>query len=446
MIKIKRIVWLAIAVIMMGYQAYGIDLSPVDNEDTIKNKIEKTYGINIIIPDDDDYTEFINILEKNIKKFPDNIIKEITDYYLNKGLVTKVILDKTEVIEDFFSVSGIDENTVNIYIKALESSLYSESCYASEQAVLHEFSHFISHYVFEIYDLKELEKEFRKLDADYAKGVWNEKYKEFVNNNSALSFEVEVAHLIWYAEANPSILRNINGGDIAVIHSKLRLLAAEFDKIFSSISLDTKLWLDAIPQTPQDWAKDKIADMKEKSLIPEEFNGLYDAYIYRGDFYKLILNMLHVKFGETYLNNYFDIKDYEEHLALDPVKGEVFVADGVNYTSYYNFLKNNGSALYEAYKMGILSMDSLYEPEGYISRLEIARLLAYIVNELGINISDYETVDYIDIDQIAENEKPFICIAAGKGYIKGDGLNFKPFDYCTYQEAYIIINRLYNSL
>ena len=96
--------------------------------------------------------------------------------------------------------------------------------------------------------------------------------------------------------------------------------------------------------------------------------------------------------------------------------------------------------------MGILSIDSLNEMEGHMSRLEVAKLLTYIANLLDVNISDYKTVNYIDIDKVSENDKPFIYIAAGKGFIKGDGLSFKPFEYCTYQEAYIIINRLYNSL
>jgi len=274
------------------------------------------------------------------------------------------------------------------------------------------------------------------LNEGYEYGVWNRDY----------SFEDEMAHIIWYAEANPSILRNINVRDSAVIYAKLKLLAAELDKVFNSVSVNSKLWLDAIPQVPQDWAKDTIADMKEKSLIPEEFNGLYEAYISREDFYKLILNMLHMKFGENHLNNYFNITDYEEHLALDPVKGKIYVADGMNYTSYYEFLINSSNALNEAYQMGILSMDSINELEGHMSRLEVAKLLVYIANLLDVNISDYKTVNYIDIDKVLENEKPFIYITAGKGLIKGDGLNYKPFEYCTYQEAYIIINRLYNSL
>jgi hypothetical protein len=63
-----------------------------------------------------------------------------------------------------------------------------------------------------------------------------------------------------------------------------------------------------------------------------------------------------------------------------------------------------------------------------------------------MNISEFQTVSFNDIEQVAENEKPYIYIAADKGFIKGDGLNFKPFNYCTYQEAYLILNRFYNSL
>lgn len=445
MIKIKKIICLVICIGLIGTQAFGSSNSY--NEFDIKNNIEKTYGINIIIPEGADNSEFIDILEKNIKKFPDNIIKEITGYYLSKGIATNVVLDKTEIIKDLFTLSIIDESSVNIYIKTLEGSLYSESYYASEQVMIHNFSHFISDYIHEIYNFDKLKDEFNKLNEDFEYGTWSEKhFKVFVNRQSATSFEDDIAHLIWYAEANPSILRNINGGDNAIIHEKLKLLAEEFSKIFNSITANTKLWFDAIPQTPQCWAKDTIAEMKNKSLIPEEFNGLYEAYINREDFYKLILNMLYIKIGENELNKYFNLVDYEEHVALDPVNGEVFVTDGMDYTTYYKFLANSNNSLYQAYQMGILNADSFNEPEGYMTRLEIAKLLAYIANEMGMNISEFEIVNYNDIEQVAENEKPYIYIAADKGFIKGDGLNFKPFDYCTYQEAYIILYRFYNSL
>lgn len=450
MIKINRILCLVICISFLGTQVFGFSDMMDYKELNIKNNIEKSYGINIIIPEDSDYDDFIDcmlILEKSIKKYPDNIIKEITDYYLNKGIVINVILDKTENIKDLFSVSINDESSVNIYIKTLESSLYSESCSASEEAMIHELGHFISDYLFEIYDFNILKAEFDKLNEGYKYGSWGSDYcKLFVNRHSATSFKDEIADLIWYAEAHPSTLRNINDGNNAIIHEKISLLAEIFNETFNSISENTKLWLDAIPQKPQDWAKDIVAEMKTTSLIPEEFNGLYDAYISREDFYILILNMLHNKMGEDNLNNYFNIMDYEEHVALDPVNGEVFVDDGLNYTSYYNLLCNNNEVLYQAYHMGILNAESFIEPEGYLTRLEIAKNLVYIGNELGMDISNYEIINYNDLQQVTENERPYIYIAASKGFLKGDGLNFKPFDYCTYQEAYIILMRFYNNL
>lgn len=448
MIRIKRILCFVICIGILGTQAFGFSHTTDYKDVNIKNNLEKTYGINIIVPENSDYKYFIDcmlMLEKSIKKFPDNLIKEITDYYSGNGIETNVILDKTENIKDLFLVSENDGSTVNIYIKTLESSLYSESFFVSEEAMIHELAHFISDYMFKIYNFDKIKKEFDKLNVNYSYGTWGEGYcKVFVNKHSATSFKDEVADIIWYAEAHPSVIRNINGGNTEIIHKKLSMVAEAFNEAFYSVSEDTRLWLDAIPQDPQTWAKDIIAEMRNASLIPEEFDGLYDAYISREDFYKLVLNMLHKKIGEDNLNDYFHIMDYEEHVALDPVNGEIFVDDGINYISYYNLLCNNNDILYRAHNMGILNSELFKEPDGYMTRLEIAKVLVYIGNELGMNFSDYEVIDYNDLEKVAENEKPYIHIAASKGFLKGDGLSFKPFDYCTYQEAYIILMRFYN--
>jgi hypothetical protein len=448
MVKIMRIICLIICMTMIGTQVFAFgDAS--DNLD-IKSDIEKRYGINIIIPGDVDLGEFndgMSTLEKCIRRFPSGIIKEITDFYLQKGIVVNVIFDKTEIIRDLFSQDREDENSVNIYIKTLETSLYSESCHASEQAVMHELSHFISNYIIENHDLTKLKKDFDRLNKGYEYGSWGENYGEaFINKHAATSFREETADLIWYAEVNPSFVRSINNGNNTIIHEKIKLLAKEFDLIFDSITDKTKLWLDAIPQTPQAWAKGIIGEMKANLLIPDEYDGLYEAYIEREDFYKLMLNMIGIKAREKNLDAYFDLGTYEEHVALDPLKGEVYVSDGMTYTNYYNYLTKSTDALYQAMQMGIINTDSVNESQAYMTRVEIAKALVSIGNELGMDISDYEVLAYNDIDKVADSDKPYIYIAANKGLLRGDGLNFKPYDYCTYQEAYVILNRLYKSL
>lgn len=448
MIKFKRILCLVLCLSLFAGQAFGYANLVVPSDTDIINKIEKTYGVNIILPEDSDYKYFSDcmlILERSLKKFPQNMIKEITDYYNSKGIKTNIILDKTENIEDLFSLSVNDDSSVNIYIKALKGSLYSESCFASEEAVIHDLGHFISDYVFKIYDFKKIEGQFNRLNGEYKYGTWEEGYcKVFVNKHSAASFKDDVSDLIWYAEAHPSKLRNINMWEGSVIHDKLSLIRGVFDEVFSSVSENTRLWNDAIPQKPQAWAESAIWEMKNSSLIPEEFNGLYDAYITREDFYLLVLNLLNKKVGQDNIDKYFQMADYEEHLALDPVKGEIFVDDGVRQSSYYNSLCTNNETLNLAYHMGIINSEYYKEPEAYMTRLEIAKILVYIGSQLGVDFTNYQPLAYKDLEEVAENEKPYIYMAAGKGVLRGDGLNFKPFDYCTYQEAYIILMRFYN--
>ncbi len=76
----------------------------------------------------------------------------------------------------------------------------------------------------------------------------------------------------------------------------------------------------------------------------------------------------------------------------------------------------------------------------------MVKLLSYIGNELGMDISDYEAVDYDDISEVKDSDKPFIYFAASKGLLRGDGTNIKPYDYCTYQETYLMLMKFYNLL
>ncbi len=424
-----RILCLVICICLLGTQAYALS-GNTDSEYTMKNNLEKMYGINILIAQEDegDFIDCLQAIERSLKKFPHNIIKEITDYYLKKGIVTNVIIDKTENIKDLFT-GYRNKDASNIYIKVLDSSLHSGSCFISEESIMHEIGHFISNYLVKTSDLSQLKKEFEKLNKGYMYGTWDSDYCQvFINKHSANSFEDEISDLIWYAETHPSVLRNMDGGDITTIHKKIKLLAQVLEDNFNSISQNTKLWYDAIPQKPQGWAKEIIEEMKNASLIPEEFKGMYEAYISRKDFYRLVINLLNNKIGEENLTNYFGVIKYEECVALDPVKGVFIDEDNIH----------------EAYPMELLSTEFFNNPEGFMSRLEIAKILIYIGSKLGMDITGYEVIEYRDISLVEETERPYIYLAASKGLLKGDGLNFKPYDYCTYQEAYIILMRFCN--
>ena len=81
-----------------------------------------------------------------------------------------------------------------------------------------------------------------------------------------------------------------------------------------------------------------------------------------------------------------------------------------------------------------------------MTRLEAAKLFSYIGNELGMDISNYTVIDYNDISDVKETEKPLIYFAASLDLFKTDESGFRPSDYCTYQEAYMMLMKFYEIL
>lgn len=437
---------------MLNSQAYGFTkIMEPPNESDIKINIEEKYGINIIIKEengDANYTECLLVLERSLRRFPEGVINEITDFYNKNGISTNVVINETELIRDLFSEYTLNGESANVYINALKSSLYSDACIASEESLVHELGHFVSDYLYKVYGYEKLKTDFKNFNKDYEYGLWGDGYDDvFINKHSAMSFNDEVADLIWYTEVHPELLRNISGGEKEIIHEKVEFLADIFDQCFNSITEDTRLWMEAVPQKPDEWAAESIYAMKSASLIPEKFEGIYDAYITREDFYTVALNIIEKKLGKDAFNKSFNISVQEEHVNLDPVRGEIFVDDGMSHMFTDVLLCSSKELIYEAYQMGLITHDGMgLLPEGYMTRLEIARLFTYIGNELGMDISDYEVVNYDDISNVKDSEKPFIYFAASTGILKGYDNSFKPYDYCTYQEAYIMLMRLYNIL
>lgn len=452
MVTLKKILFIILCFCLLNSQAYGFEkVMEPPYESDLEINIEKDYGINIIIVEEDkclDYKDCLLVLERSLRKFPEGVIKEITDHYAINGISTNVIINRTEKIMDLFSEYIIDDESANVYINALQSSLYSDYCVASEDSLAHELGHFVADYIYKVYGYEKLKIDFENFNEGYTYGQWEDDYiNVFINKHSAMSFKDEVADLIWYSEVHPESLRNISGGENEIIHEKVEFLAGVFDQCFNSITENSKLWVEAIPQKPDEWAADSIAVMKSASLIPVEFDGIYDAYITRENFYALALNIIERKFGEENFNKYFNINTQEEHVILDPVKGEIFIDDGMSNVFTDVLLCSNKELIYETYQMGLINHEIMeLPPDGYMTRLEVAKLFNYMGNQLGMDISDYHAVYYDDIYSVKESDRPFIYFAASKGLLKGYGSSFKPYDYCTYQEAYIMLLRLYNIL
>jgi len=450
MIKIKRLLCAAITFCFIGTAAYGYTYEPL-GEDIVNDNLKEDYGINIVIPNNEDsvkYKDCMTVLDRGLRKLPAGMIKEITGFYSNIGVSTNIIVGRTEKISDLFSEYKLDEKSADIYIYTMQNSLYYDNCVASEEGLIYEIGQYVRDYLFTTYGYDKIKSEFDKLNAGYEYGAWGEGYdKVFINKHSALSFKDEITDMIWYAEAHPDILRNINGGNYTVVHEKIEYLASIIDQSLSSITHDTKLWQDALPQKPDEWALDAIKAMEKASLIPEELEGIYNSYITKEDFYILTLNIIENKLGKEKFSKYFGVINQEDSMSIDPVKGEIYV-DGRtgNSSTDAEACYEKEKRLYEAYQIGFMDEEWKRDSDEYVTRLEISKLLSYIGNELGMDISNYEAVDYDDISDVKESERPFIYFVTSKGLLKGNGTSFKPYEYCTYQEIYLMLMRFYDLL
>ncbi|HBV68246.1 MAG TPA: hypothetical protein DEF04_08730 [Clostridiales bacterium] len=441
MIIIRRILCIALALCLIGNSVYGFTNKTL-NEDATKTNLEETYGINIVIPDGEEYKDYgdcMMVLECGLRRFPNGVIKEITNYYLDNKITTNIILSKTEKVGDLFYEYKLNTGSADIHLNVLKNSLYHDTCAASEESLVREMSHFAGDYIFRIYGHEKIKKEFDKFNEGYPYGTWGEGYdKVYANKHSAMSLRDEVADLIWLAVTRPDVLRNASNGDYSVIHKKIEYLASVADQCFVSVTPESRLWLEAIPQKPDEWALEVIKTMKEASLIPEEFDGVYNSYITKEDFYTLALNITESKLGEEEFVQSFEIINQENNVAIDPVKGEAFVNKSE---------KTHGEKrLQEAYQMGLIDESWRSVSKEYMTRLEAAKLFSYIGNELGMDISDYKVIDYNDISDVKETEKPLIYFAANLGLFDSDEADFRPSDFCTYQEAYMMLMKFYDIL
>jgi hypothetical protein len=433
---------------MLNFPAYGFaeTIEPLD-ESEIKTNIEEEYGIKIIYSQDDkniDYMDCMLVLERSLRKFPEGVIKEITDYYSQMGIETNVVINKTEKIADLFSEYVLADKSATVYINALQNSMYNDECVASEESTVYEISHLISDYMYEIYGHERMKNDFLQFNEGYEYGNLEECSDVFISKHSAMSFEDEVADLIWYTEVHPELLRTLDCDEKEIIHKKIEYLAEVFDECFDSVSENTRLWMEAVPQEPDNWALETVTQLKNASIIPDEFDGIYDAYITKENFYTLVMNVMESKFGSDEQIGSLNMYMQEEYVSLDPVKGEIFMNDGM--VPYSSMLCSNKEVIYKAYQMGFLSHDGITEPDRYMTRLEAAKMFAYIANDHGMDISDYEVINYNDLNDVNDQDKPFIYYAATKGILKGYGYSFNPNGYCTYQESYIMLMRLYNIL
>ena len=104
---------------------------------------------------------------------------------------------------------------------------------------------------------------------------------------------------------------------------------------------------------------------------------------------------------------------------------------------------NNRKDIYEGYKIGLVNdlNDNKFNPGDNVTWIEAIKMSAYICEEFGINIANYQEVDFSNLSLLKDYEKPYVYFAVNEGLIERNGV--KLTEFCTYQDIYILMDRVY---
>lgn len=420
----------------------------------IKKNIENEYGVNLILPDNGNNYTCSNLetclayIDRSLRAFPEGLIKEITSAYIKEGIDTNIIINESSY--NFMTIPAEykkSNQSADITVNIMSNNFYGMYDVVSSDGIIHELGHFVCDYLLKCYNSDSLQKEFEKLNSGYEYGTWGDGcYNVFVNKNSASSLKDDISDLIWYAEAHADKLRNFENKQI--IHRKIECLAGIFNSCFETINDDSKLWLDAIPNIPDGWAEDIIKDMEKEGLIPEEFEGKYDPYVSREDFYILAVHLIKKHTGESEFYEYFNIAKPEKSFNIDPINGDIMLEDDISNIFYNINLCNKKEDIYDAYAIGLISdlYDENFGPEEYMTNLEAAKVCAYICESFEIDTAQCNLVKFDQSINLSEIEKNYINFALCEGILGNNSDEFDPNGQFTYQEAYVMLNNVYGLL
>lgn len=170
--------------------------------------------------------------------------------------------------------------------------------------------------------------------------------------------------------------------------------------------------------TQNHWAKDYIADLKEKGVVNGDDNGYFnpDRSITRGEFVAIVVRALGIE-QTSYSGQFAD----------------------VNETDWY------ADILGTALENELISLDERFRPNDPITRQEIAKIIASSVNRLNKYNGPDEgfMINYTDSEDVENWAMDAVKYVSYNGLMSGmDDGSFKPKDKATRAETATVISRM----
>lgn len=169
------------------------------------------------------------------------------------------------------------------------------------------------------------------------------------------------------------------------------------------------------------WAIEHLEKAVDNGIITSsDYSTLYGGYsnkITRAQFAELIMRVYYKMMGE-----------YPEPASAD------------------TFSDTNSTSVCMANAVGIINGrgNGIFAPNDYITRQEMAIMMSRSLDSMAVNYFKGDGVLTIaDKDQVDSWAVAGVDFAYENGFIKGDGVNYKPKENIPIEQAVIIVNRVY---
>lgn len=416
------VVILIVALIMNTlYMPQEIHAATTNQVSKLETSIEKQYNIKVTLSSqlskDKNYAlEALRALNEAMELMPDGLVQVMTKYYKSKGKSSVVQISISKDANMLYPASYAKEtNTITLLLPG--KNAYGGSG-IDPNAIVHEFGHMLQYILSSKYGDKKLKSEWTAFNGSNKYGTWKEGYEAyFLGRYAAKSFGEDFAETFSAAFASPDVIREIHANNQASpIIKKCELIKSLMK---SQLKFTPNVWM-IYSQKPTEDVADTLMDAADQGYIDYTTSTAFQYKLSR------------VKYAELL-----------EYTLRSP-RDRMYETVG-GFHKIYNFTDTSNECVNDLFEMGILkeSSNGLFYPNAYIKRKDVAITLARALNLKNINPSTKETIKFKDCLELPANTKKCINQVVNAGLMVGTkNGSFSPDSYCTYEEIYIILNRL----
>lgn len=426
-IKALLILVLTVIVILSPQVVFATSKNDVSKKES---DIEKKYDIKVTLgsslyKDESRALRELQALDEALAMMPKGLVKKLSAYFKSIGKSTEV---KILIPEDSdLTAPGSYKSDTNTIVLKVPGPWAFGGNGTSPDCILHEFGHMLHTALDSSYGSAKLKSSWTAFNQkkEYIKGQINDKewtngYNEvFVSEYGASSYREDFAETFMYSIYYSQHFREAYQKDSDSPMVKKSALIKKLLK--SQLGIVPEVWM-IYPQYPSKKSAKAIEAAKDKRINVWEHEYAYQYKINKENFTDFLMETL-------------SLLDVVQYSQVGYSKAEYAYKDcsNLNVTNAYNlgFVTNNKS--------------KLFYPNAFLKRKDVANILLRVAKYANLDIAYGKMVNFEDCKDLSYTSRKTISIIIQAGLMQTTGEDtFSPDKYCTYEEAILAFNRLYD--